>query len=126
MLVFLDVLFTLLHCGVIGFNLFAWLFPQTRRAHSLVAGLTLLSWLGLGVYYGWGYCFLTDWHWEVKRALGQDDLPASFIHYMVREWLGLDLAAAMVDWLTVLVFFIAIGCSLYVNFRRSSGKGKSH
>jgi hypothetical protein len=27
-----------------------------------------LSWFGLGLFYGIGYCPSTDWHWRIKRA----------------------------------------------------------
>jgi len=29
--------------------------------------LTAFSWFVLGIWYGWGYCVCTDWHYMVLR-----------------------------------------------------------
>ena len=34
-------------------------------------------WVGLGPFYGFGYCPLTDWNLRVLAALGERDLPRS-------------------------------------------------
>jgi len=44
---------------------------KTRKANLILLLLTGLSWFGLGIFYGWGYCPLTDWHWKVLRELGE-------------------------------------------------------
>ena len=41
---------------------------------SVIIGSVLV---GLGAVYGWGYCPCTDWHWDVKRRLGETGLPRS-------------------------------------------------
>jgi hypothetical protein len=99
MLVFLDGFYTVLHLIVIIFNLFGWVWEKTRRIHRNFLLATWGSWLGLGLKYGLGYCFLTDWHWDVKRRLGVEGLPNSFIHYLFNE-IGINISAAMVDWIT--------------------------
>jgi len=84
----LDLLFTLAHLIIIAFNLFGWIWKKTRKAHLIVVGITLASWFILGIWKGWGYCFLTDWHWRVKEKLGETGLPDSFIKYMADKITG--------------------------------------
>ena len=61
MLEFLDLLFIALHIAIKGFNLFGWIWEKTLKAHFVLIVATTLSWLVLGIWYGLGYCFLTDW-----------------------------------------------------------------
>lgn len=116
----LDILFTLLHLLLIGFNLLGWIWRKTRKAHLLVAAATLGSWFLLGIWYGWGYCPLTDWHWDVKYQLGETKLPNSFVKYFADKITGLDFSPALIDSWTLGLFFIAIVLSLYVNFFRKA------
>lgn len=115
MLVFLDILFTIIHLGVIFFNLLGWIWKRTRKLHMAMILLTLASWFLLGIKYGFGYCFLTDWHWNVKRQLGEYNLPNSFVQYVFEE-LGLSIVPATTDFMTLIAFMIAIGMGLYLNF----------
>ena len=81
MLHLLDGLLTLLHTAIVLGNLLLWIPARTLRLHLVIVLGTTASWLGLGAFYGIGYCVLTDWHWQVKRALGEANLPGSFVHY---------------------------------------------
>lgn len=64
------------------------------------------SWFILGIFYGFGYCFLTEWHWQVKYKLGEYDLPYSYIQYLLNEYLGIYLSNMTVDILTLSSFII--------------------
>jgi uncharacterized membrane protein YeiH len=55
-LVSLDYFFIAFHSALIIFNLFAWIPRFTRRWNLISLGLTAFSWLGLGLFYGIGYC----------------------------------------------------------------------
>jgi hypothetical protein len=113
----LDYLLEVIHLLVIVFNLIGWIWPAIRRWHMLVVGLTLFSWLGLGIWYGWGYCFLTEWHWQVKRELGVRGLPPSYIEYLLEKLLPFDLSSELVNGGTLTVYAIAVLLSLYLNLR---------
>jgi hypothetical protein len=113
MLVFQDILYTSLHVLVIGLNMLAWIPKKTRRLHLITLCLTGFSWLILGLHYGWGYCFLTDWHWRVKRKLGEWPLPDSFIHYQIVETFGLQISPGTTDQLTGWLFLILILIALW-------------
>ncbi|WP_276134556.1 DUF2784 domain-containing protein [Polluticoccus soli] len=116
MLQFFDILLTVVHLLVIGFNLLGWIWPKTRRAHLVCVLLTAGSWLVLGIWFGWGYCPITDWQWDVKTKLGETNLPNSFIKYYADKLTGKDFDAGFIDTVTAVSFAIAGLLSLYFNF----------
>lgn len=116
MLPFLDILLTLVHFVIVGFNLFAWIVPSLRKAHLVGVLITAGSWLILGIWFGWGYCPVTDWQWRIKEQLGETNLPGSFIKYYADKWSGRDFDAGLVNLLTSISFALAAVISVYVNF----------
>ena len=117
MYVLLDIGFIFFHTGFILFNLLGWIWRATRRWNLATLLLTAGSWFGLGVWYGFGYCPCTDWHWMVRRQLGYSDMPNSYIKFLINQLTGIDLSATVVDLTTAIGFFGALLISLYVNFR---------
>ena len=117
MLALLDVLFLILHSGLVLFNLTGWIWRRTRRLHLLVIGLTVLSWFGLGLFYGWGYCPCTDWHWDVKRALGETGLPNSYVKYYLDRLSGFSWDPPVVDGVVLVLGIGALGVSVGLNVR---------
>ncbi|MDZ7807339.1 MAG: DUF2784 domain-containing protein [Gracilimonas sp.] len=116
-LLFLDYFFVVFHLLLIAFNLIGWIWRKTRRLHLYVISATIFSWLGLGAFYGWGYCPCTDWHWQVKRALGEAGLPSSYIKYYLDQMFGFSWDTFTVD---VLVAALGIGAflvSIVANYR---------
>jgi hypothetical protein len=111
----LDILFLCLHIIIILFNLFGWIWVRTRKMHFWLISATLFSWLVLGLKYGLGYCFLTDWHWSIKRQLGEADLPASFVKYFLDKYTFFDIAADTVDLVTGISFGIVVLIAAYLN-----------
>lgn len=112
-----DVILVAFHTALIVFNMLGWAWRRTRRFHLLTISATLLSWFGLGIAYGWGYCPLTDWHWQVKRALGEAGLPASWVKYYLDQLTGLAWNAALVDGLVIGVALAALVLSVGLNVR---------
>lgn len=117
LLVTLDYFFIIFHTLFTLFNLFGWIFRRTRRWNLLTLALTAISWFVLGFFYGWGYCFCTDWHWQVRMARGIYDMPNSYIKFLVDLFTGLDADVRLVDICTAIGFFGALGASLTLNFR---------
>ncbi|MBL7756565.1 MAG: DUF2784 domain-containing protein [Chitinophagaceae bacterium] len=115
MLRLLDILLTLLHVGLIIFNLTGWIWKRTRRLHLITLALTASSWGVLGIWYGWGYCPLTDWHWNIKQQLGEQHLPNSFIKYCLDKITQRSWSPAVVDRITLISLLTAVAASLYVN-----------
>ncbi|MEI9945991.1 MAG: DUF2784 domain-containing protein [Chitinophagaceae bacterium] len=116
MLIFLDIFFTVAHLAFTFFNLTGWIWKRTHKAHLVTLALTLISWFVFGIWYGWGYCFLTDWHWQVKEKLGEKKLPNSFIKYFADMITGKDINPSLIDTITLSCFIIVVIASLYVNF----------
>jgi len=117
MLRFLDAFFLVFHSLLIGFNLTGWIWRRVRRVHLIVISLTLLSWVGLGVFYGLGYCPSTDWHWEVKRRLGETNLPASYVKYYVDRVAGVNSDPLVVDVAVAVLGVGAFALSVVLNLR---------
>ena len=118
MLKLLDVLLTVLHLVVIFFNLFGWIFRATRKLHLISIILTAASWFILGIWFGMGYCPLTDWQWRVKEKLGETNLPSNFIEYFAEKLSGTDISSKLVDMGIAVCFALAALLSLYMNFIR--------
>lgn len=118
MLFFIDLTLFALHIAIILINLFGWIIPSWRRFHLWVVGTTLFSWIVLGIWKGFGYCILTDWEWDIKRQLGETDLPYSFVTYLTNNIFGLGLSTQTVDIITIGAFIPPIIISIYLNFFR--------
>jgi len=116
MLQILDAFFTICHLIIIGFNLSGWIWAKTKKLHFYCILLTAGSWFFLGVWYGFGYCPITDWQWQIKERLGENNLPNSFIKYFADKVSGENISATLIDGLTATFFFLAALVSVYVNF----------
>ena len=118
LLIVLDYFFIVFHTGMVLFNLLGWIWKPTRKANLVLLCLTAFSWFVLGVWYGWGYCFCTDWHWQVRVALGYQ-MPNSYIKFLLDGLLGTDLNPWAVDMGTAVGFFTAFLCSVVANWPRN-------
>ncbi|MFW6140491.1 MAG: DUF2784 domain-containing protein [Acidobacteriota bacterium] len=107
MYVFLDKFFFVFHSVLIVFILFGWLWIKTRKAHLAVIILTALSWFGLGLFYGFGYCPSTDWHWQVRMKLGYYDMPPSYLTFLIKSITGTKTNKTLVDIMAVIFLFAA-------------------
>lgn len=114
---FLDYFFLIFHTLLILFNLFGWIWKKTRKLNLITLALTGLSWFGLGIFYGWGYCPFTDWHWDILKAMDLNvKVPNSYITYLVERLTGVLLSNQFVEWGTLGFYLFALFVSVYVNF----------
>jgi hypothetical protein len=115
----LNVGFFVFHTAWIAFNCLGWIWRRTRPWQLAAVALTALSWVGLGVAYGWGYCPCTDWHWQVRARLGFDD-PPSYIQLLVRVVTGIELRQPVADTIAVVTLAAAalLGVALTIRDRR--------
>ncbi len=111
----LDWFFVLFHLCLVVFNLFGWIWKKTRQANLITLLLTGASWFILGIFYGIGYCPLTDWHWRVLSKLGVHDLPSSYIQYLLERFTGIQVPSATVDRWTLILFLLALAISIVLN-----------
>ena len=118
MLRFLDIVFVGFHSVLIIFNLFGWLWKPSRLVNLVTLSLTGASWFILGIFYGIGYCPLTEWHWRILEKLGQGPLPDSYISYLIHRLFHLiPPSPAIVNAATFICFAIALSFSLFFNMR---------
>jgi len=115
MWVFLDLFFVVFHATLILFVLAGWAWRPLRRLHLLVTASVLISWFGLGVLYGVGYCPSTDWHWRVKQELGQTNLPRSWVKYYLDRTTPWDWDPFAVDLLVVAIGLAAFAAAVWSN-----------
>ncbi len=113
----LDTFFLAFHTLLILFNSLGWIIRRLRWYNLVTLLLTGFSWFVMGIWYGWGYCFCTDWHWQVRRALGDTDLPISYITFLIQHWTGFQPDPYLVDIATGTVFGLALICSSILNYR---------
>ncbi len=108
---YLDYLFHFLHISLILWNLTGWIFQKTRFLHFLSLNLLFFFWFVVGIFYGFGYCPLTHYHWEVKILLGEKNLPNSYITYIL-QLIGIYLNEIYIDYIvlsiTIIVYFISL------------------
>ena len=114
---FLNIFFFVFHTVWTLFNMVGWMFRPTRRWHLVTLTLTALSWFVLGIWYGWGYCLCTDWHWQVRRQLGFDDESNSYIHFLLLKLTGINMDPQLVETATLVIFVLAVVMSVWLNIR---------
>jgi len=114
---FLDIFFTVFHTCLVLFNLFGWIWKKTRLANLITLLVTAGSWSILGIFYGFGYCPLTDWHFSVLEKLGYTNLPDSYLSFLFTRLTGLSIDQSLVDSVTLWGLIVALVISLYLNIR---------
>jgi hypothetical protein len=117
MLKLVDFFFITFHTLLIFFNLFGWIFRKTRKLNLITLSLTCVSWFVLGIFYGLGYCPLTDWHFKILVKMGQTGLPDSYIKYLADRLSGLDFDPRFINTVTLVSFLAAFAISIYLNIR---------
>ena len=114
---FLDKFFFVFHSSIIVFNLTGWIWKKTRLLNLISLLITFLSWFFLGIWYGFGYCPCTDWHWQVREKLGYYNMPSSYLEFLIESITGVNVNSRLVDIFAVIFLLSAIFISTYVNFR---------
>ena len=117
----LDIGFFVAHTLWMAFTCLGWIWRRTRPWQLLTAMVTALSWFGLGIKYGWGYCPCTDWHWQIRARLGHDD-PPSYIQLLIDTFTGLEITLGWANVIAVLGLVIptALGALLTIRDRRAA------
>ena len=122
---FLDWFFFIFHLALVLFNLLGWIWKRTRVWNLVVLLITFFSWFGLGLFYGIGFCPLTEWHWQVLRELGRTGLPTSYISYLIYRITQFMPPQIVVDYATMIGAFGAFVVSLALNIRDWRHRKKS-
>ena len=118
----LNIFFFVFHSTLILFNVLGWIVPKWRLLNFISLSITAFSWFGLGIWYGWGYCFCTDWHWQVLKLLGVNEVSNSYIHFLVLKLTGINLPVNAVDLGTIIIFVLSFTTSAFLNFKKIKSK----
>jgi hypothetical protein len=119
-LVVLDYFLTFSHSALVIFILTGWAFKKSRKVHLIIVSVTLFAWLVIGFIMGSiGYCPLTDWHWDIKRSLGETGLPSSFIKYMVDKIFNVNSGRLFIDAITGIGMVVSVILTITVNFKKN-------
>jgi hypothetical protein len=113
----LNIFFFAFHTLFTLFNIFGWIFKKTRKLHLLTMSATAFSWFIIGIWYGWGYCFCTDWHWQVREKLGYENESRSYIHFLVLKLTGFNFDPNLVETTTLVVFLVTFVLSIWLNVK---------
>ena len=116
-----NLFFYAFHTVLIFFNLFGWIHPRTRKLNLISLLITFASWFVFGFWKGWGYCFLTDWHYKVLLALDEKNMQSSYIAFLIEKLFGWSPNAQLVDLFTVGLATLALAFSFWSNFRKRKG-----
>ena len=114
---FLDNFFIVFHSVFALFNIFGWIWKKTRKLNLVSLLLTAFSWFFLGLWYGIGYCPLTEWHWQIRWRLGYQDMPISYIKFLLDTLTGFDFNPFLVDSITAAAFAMALVTSVVLNIK---------
>ncbi len=125
---FLDIFLNFFHILLIFFNLFGWIYKPTRKLNLITVSLTVFSWFFLGIFFGIGYCPLTDWHYQIKKSLGQTNLPNSYIKYLLDTFTPFNIEEKMVEvgtFLGLIFCILGTGISNYKDFKKKAFNTKA-
>jgi len=112
----LNIGFFVFHTAWVVFNCAGWIWRRTRPWQLATVSLTALSWVGLGAWYGWGYCPCTDWHWQVRARLGLDN-PPSYVQLLIREIAGVDPGPQVANVLAVAALGVSAVLGVWLTIR---------
>jgi hypothetical protein len=119
---FLNIFFIVFHTALTLFNITGWAIPKTRKLHLVSMLLTAGSWFILGIWFGWGYCLCTDWHWQVREAMGIHDRSDSYIHFLLEKVTGIEWNRQLVEDGTLFIFVICLLLSIGLNIKDRRNK----
>ena len=111
----IDWFFVIFHSVLIIFNLFGWVLKPLRKANLISLILTGASWTLLGIYYGLGYCPLTDWHWHVLEKLGKLPNTSSYVAYLFHRILSVGIPDNTANVITTIAYVTALCLSVVIN-----------
>ena len=125
MLATANIFFFIFHTALILFNVFGWIPRATRRWNFVTLLLTLISWTVMGLRYGMGYCICTDWHWQIRHAMGIRDDPDSYIILLTQKLTGWTPATSLANTVAMWTFIVCFAASISLNLRDLSRKRRA-
>jgi hypothetical protein len=113
----LNIGFFVFHSVLILFNVLGWAWRRTRLWNLITLSGTAFSWVVMGIWKGAGYCICTDWHWQVREAMGIHETSSSYLVLLVRNLTGWDPPVRLVNSVALVVFLSCLVLSVTLNVR---------
>jgi hypothetical protein len=117
MLAFGNIFFFIFHTLLILFNVLGWTWVKTRKWNLLTLGMTFCSWCVMGIWKGVGYCICTDWHWQIRHAMGIKGDPDSYLILLVQKLTGWTPSVSLTNTTALIVFIASTLASVTLNFK---------
>ena len=112
-----DIGLDIFHLVIVFFLIFGWILRKTRPLHRIAVATTAFLWVVVGAVVGKiGYCPVTDWHWQVKKLRGEEDLPVSYIDYQLQR-IGIHLPPERADQIVMAVFVMIVVITIFLWWR---------
>ena len=112
---FINIFFFVFHTAFTLFNCIGWAFRPLRKWNLITLLFTAFSWFVLGIWYGWGFCLCTEWHYEAREKLGLYNEQGSYIRFLIYELTGKNLNEQLVENATLAVFLFSLIMSIILN-----------
>jgi len=113
-----DLALVVIHGVIIIFTLFGWILPATRLAHLCWIVVTLCCWYVLGIWFGMGYCPVTDLQWRLKKKMGIGRPEKTFVQFWLERITRRAWTIRGADCLTEGITMVSGAISLALNVRR--------
>ena len=117
-----DNIFNILHILAILINCFGWAFSKTLKLNLWLLLLTISSWSILGLFFGIGFCFLTEVHSLALGLIGSPSINFSYLDYLLLVKLKIPISSNTISILSILAVFISLGISIKKNLTTISSK----
>lgn len=110
------------HLVIVLFLTFGWIFAKARPLHRWAVGITSFLWIVVGAFVGkLGYCPVTDWHWQVKKLRGEENLPVSYIDYHLQK-IGIHLPPDRADQIVMAIFAVIVAVTIFLWVREKRAR----
>lgn len=106
----------LFHGALTLFNITGWAIPKLRKWNLALLLLTGFSWFVIGIFKGFGYCPLTDLHWNILEKAGKLPETNSYISFFLERLFNIHPSLVLVDTVTLISFSLALGLSVGFNY----------
>jgi len=113
----LNIAFFVFHTALILFNVFGWAWARTRRWNLVTLLATAFSWGAMGIWKGFGYCLITDWHWRVREAMGIRENSSSYFVLLVQTLSGWSPPIQLANMVALVVLLGSLSLSIGLNMR---------
>ncbi len=116
LLIAADRVLYLFHICFMLAIVFGWIPQATRIFNWYLIVVTLVSWFGLGLVFGFGFCLITDIQSRIRQRLVANGTMKSFVKDLLERVTGRELNPFHVEIVTQLIFYFSVVASFYTNF----------